>query len=389
MLPAHDRAHAGPDLHLRAPAAVHQERGAGLITTRNQGYLLRVPGETFDVRQFGDLEVRARNARGAGRGDEAVGHYRAALSLWRGVPLEGLGNGVFEAAVSRAAERRITANEDCAQLELDLGRNRELVGELSPLVVCPLRGRLLGQLMVALYRAGRQAEALEVYRRARRRLVEELGIEPNSAPRRLKRADLTSDTSLGLPEDVREEARIQAGRDIVANVRNTVRGRTFAVPEPRGSRRGRPRTGRPPCLRPTGIADFTGRRESVKAIRTTSPLPDGPSHAEPSRSSLLSARPGVGKSTMAVHVAHSRIECYPDGQLFADLHGDGTSPPVRPRLSSASSERWGARRRGPGGNRRAATSAFRALRAPRAHDFDVPRGSHRRRRGRGNGHVHC
>ena len=142
--------------------------------------------------------------RSAGRegADQAAVKFRAALRLWRGPALADLANGPGPRAdATRLEELRLGAMEDRIEADLALGRHKDVVGELQALVaVHPLRERLHGQLMIALYRDGRQAEALEAYQAARRTLVEELGLEPSPALQRLERAILQQDASLDLPD---------------------------------------------------------------------------------------------------------------------------------------------------------------------------------------------
>ncbi|MFC7533513.1 BTAD domain-containing putative transcriptional regulator [Actinoplanes sp. GCM10030250] len=240
------------------------------IVTRAQGYQLRLPAGSLDLAAFTDLAARART-------DPSL--HRAALGLWRGPALDGLDSRVLRAAAGRLEERRISLHEDCAEWELELGHHRDLVPELIELVARhPLRERLRGQLMLALYRSGRQAEALEVYRQARRALIEELGLEPGPGLRQLEQSILTSAADLDAP----------------------------AAP------------GNVPCLLPTDIADFTGRAEQAAAIggRLAAAGPAVPVV-------VVAGPPGIGKTTLAVHVAHRAAARFPDGQLFADLHGWG------------------------------------------------------------------
>lgn len=275
-----------------------------VIITRSQGYVIRTEKDQLDTHRFESLLREARRAREDRDLDEAVTYYRRALGLWRGPALAGIESRLVQSAASRLTERGITAHEECLQLELDLGRHHELVGELTGLVAeHPLRERLRGQLMLALYRSGRQAEALRVYRDARRMMIEELGIEPDERLRRLEHAILTSDESLDLPEPpVRlgtEPAPSTASRVSVLYV---------------------------PGMLPTDIADFTGRAKQIDDIRqrlTVTP-DDGARFAVPI--AIITGKAGVGKTTLAVHVAHSIAEHFPDGQLFADLHGALSRP---------------------------------------------------------------
>lgn len=182
------------------------------IETRPPGYVMRVRPDELDLSRFEELAERGRRALASGRADEAASSLRAALELWRGAPLADLGfEGFAGAAVLRLEELRAAALEERIDAELALGRDTELVPELEQMIrERPLRERPRGQLMLALYRADRQAEALEVYQETRRTLVDELGIEPSPALQRLERAILVQDASLELPAS-RAEAPAPAG----------------------------------------------------------------------------------------------------------------------------------------------------------------------------------
>ncbi|GIH67829.1 AfsR/SARP family transcriptional regulator [Sphaerimonospora thailandensis] len=273
----------------------------GVITTRGQGYAITVEDERLDSHRFERLVFQARRARDNRAYDTAVKHYREALRLWRGPALQTIDSPLVQAEAGRLDEHRITASEDCLELELDLGRHHELVGELTRLVEeHPLRERLRGQLMTALYRSGRQAEALEVYRRARHTLIEELGIEPNEQLQQLEYAILTSDESLKLPEPP-----IEVSLEPPVNVPSV------------------------PGMLPTDIADFTGRVKQVREIRERLTNDPNGSARFAVPVVVVVGKGGIGKSTVAVHAAHSVAASFPDGQLFADLHG-GVSRPVSP-----------------------------------------------------------
>lgn len=172
---------------------------ASVIETRSPGYILRVAPEQLDLHRF---ERRAEQAEAAARDEpERAAHLlREALGLWRGAALADLADEPFaRAAIERLEEIRIAALERRIDAELALGRHRELVGELQELVADhPYGERFRGQLMLALYRAGRQTEALQVYRATRAGLVDEFGIEPTPALRQLEHAILTQDPALEL-----------------------------------------------------------------------------------------------------------------------------------------------------------------------------------------------
>ncbi len=177
--------------------AVHGLRkalGRERIATRGNGYVLNVaPGE-LDLDVFEDHVAAARVAEPG----EAAERLTSALALWRGEPLADVGYAAFAPAeAARLEERRLAAFEERIELELELGAGGELVGELEGLVAAhPYREGLRRRLMLALYRAGRQAEALDVYRAARRVLVDELGVEPSPELQELERAILRQDPAL-------------------------------------------------------------------------------------------------------------------------------------------------------------------------------------------------
>jgi YVTN family beta-propeller protein len=182
------------------PARARGAAGAVLVT-REPGYLLRVAPGALDAARFEELTTAGRRALADGSVELAGSLLREALGLWRGRAFEEFLDADFGAAESdRLAELRLVALEDRIEADLRLGRHRELVAELEGLVrEQPLRERLWAQLLLALYRSGRQADALLAYRRARKVLVEELGIDPGADLRRLHTAILAQDPALDLP----------------------------------------------------------------------------------------------------------------------------------------------------------------------------------------------
>jgi predicted ATPase/DNA-binding SARP family transcriptional activator/Tfp pilus assembly protein PilF len=172
-----------------------------VIVTRPGGYLLRLDLDALDLSRFERLldEGRAGTERDAP--ERAGAKLREALSLWRGRPLADVEYEPWAAEhVVRLEEMRLDALEERIEADLSAGASRELVGELEALIAAhPLRERPRGQLMRALYRSGRQAEALEVYREGRRVLLDELGIEPGPVLQELERAILVQDSGLGVP----------------------------------------------------------------------------------------------------------------------------------------------------------------------------------------------
>ena len=174
----------------------------GDLETRGHGYLLRVGDDQLDAAQFQTLVDRGRAELAAGQPERAAARLSDAIDLWRGPALADL---AYEPPVAdeagRLEELRLTAVEDRIDADLMLGRHTELTPELDALVARhPLRERLRAQQMLALYRAGRQADALRAYADTRRHLLDELGIEPGPGLRQLEQAVLQHDPSLGAPD---------------------------------------------------------------------------------------------------------------------------------------------------------------------------------------------
>jgi DNA-binding SARP family transcriptional activator len=169
--------------------------GADLVVTRSAGYSLEVERECVDVHRFELLVARARASGSLERRSEL---FREALALWRGPPLADFAyEGFASVEIIRLDELRTAAREEFIDVELELGHGSQLVSELEALVAeNPLRERLRAQLMLALYRSGRQSEALVVYQEARRTLTDELGLEPGEELQQLERAILMHDPAL-------------------------------------------------------------------------------------------------------------------------------------------------------------------------------------------------
>jgi DNA-binding SARP family transcriptional activator len=271
--------------------------GFDAIRTKPPGYLMPVrPGE-LDAQVFSALTAEADAMARAGRVEEAAEALGQAVGLWRGPALSGIESHILRAKATELDERRLAAVESHVDLQLRLGRHHELIGELSTLSSeHPLRERLRGLLMLALYRAGRQAEALEAYRLGRELMIDQLGLEPGEELRKLEAAILSGDPGLQAVD-------------------------TLSVPPPRN-------TAEPevviPLQLPTDIGDFTGRAELIGQVgRLLVEAGDGYA----TRVVVLAGKPGVGKSALAVHVAH-RLgeEHFPDGQLYCDLGGGRSEP---------------------------------------------------------------
>ncbi|WP_049563815.1 AfsR/SARP family transcriptional regulator [Nonomuraea sp. SBT364] len=262
------------------------------VETREQGYRLRLCPDRLDLLAF-DEDVRQARLESA-RGELARAHrlFGRALPLWRGRPAEDVPlTGEMSARITELEERRESARLGWIDVRLRLGLHDELVGELTPLVeTAPLNERLWHRLMVALHRAGRRAEALEAYRRARSVLVAELGVEPGQELRNAHAAILND-----APVEPPAPAAI--------------------LPEPAWAGI---------CLLPADIAGFVGRESETRAM--TAALRGTAEAAAAPVIVTVSGPPGVGKSTLAVHVAHLMRERYPGGQLFVRLGGASPSP---------------------------------------------------------------
>ena len=181
-------------------SALRKVLGREVLVTRPPGYLVRVEPGAMDLDRFRRHLDEGGAAQAAGASAAAAAHFRQALGLWRGPALADFAFAPFaQAQIGRLDELRLGALSDRIEADLELGRG-EVVGELEALIAeHPLRERLRGQLMLALYRSGRQAEALAAYQDARRALVGELGVEPGRELLELEQAILRQDPALDRP----------------------------------------------------------------------------------------------------------------------------------------------------------------------------------------------
>jgi DNA-binding SARP family transcriptional activator len=190
---------------------------AHTVETRAPGYALRLTPEQLDLQRFERLTAEATRSLDAGEPQRAADLLRDALALWRGPALADVAYESFaQPAIERLEEIRLAALEQRIDADLALGRQADLVGELEQLVgEYPLQERFCAQLMLALYRAGRQSEALDVYRGMRKQLVELLGLEPTLALQELERAILTHDASLAVVRAAPELGSAPVGRTVL------------------------------------------------------------------------------------------------------------------------------------------------------------------------------
>lgn len=257
----------------------------GAIRTDPAGYGIRVGGDDLDSLVFARLVARSRTGDGA-----AGSTLRAALDLWRGAALAGIDSPAVRHRAAVLDEQHATAVEDWLDLELDDGHDRDLVAELGGLVEqFPLRERLRAQLMLALHRAGRSADALAEYRRAHDLLRDQLGIDPGPALQDLHRRILLGGVAGSPPA--------AAGVVTVDSL-------------------------------PRAVGDFTGRDEMMARLLGALDAPDPAPVVR-----VIDGMAGSGKTTAAVHLAGLVGERFPDARLFVDLQGHSDQRPLRPEAA--------------------------------------------------------
>ena len=264
--------------------------GPSRIVTHPRGYSIQVEPAELDVTRFGDLLTRALAAERAGAWHDAYTHAAAALVLWRGVPFTDIASGILEQReLPRLTELRLQAVETRIEAELRLGLRAELIPELRQLTHDhPSRERMHGQLMLALYRSGRQAEALAAYQKAREMLIAELGTEPGTSLRELHRRMLTGDPELDPPAAVAPVV----PRDL-------------------------------PAVAP----HFTGRDGELRAMtRLLASMGERPGHA--GLLYVITGPAGAGKTALALHWAHRVADRFPGGQLYLNLRDYAADRPL-------------------------------------------------------------
>ncbi|GAA1982302.1 AfsR/SARP family transcriptional regulator [Catenulispora subtropica] len=289
------------DLRQRLPGL--QDR----LSTVGPGYRLTIDESEIDHGRFLAGLRSAREVLG-GSGNQmrrAIGHLTTSLALWRGPLLDGQGGILLQSIANTIEERRIAALEQLFDLHITLGDEGPVLAGLREAVsVYPTRETLRGQLMLALYRAGCQVEALEEFHRLRRVLDDSYGVEPGHDLGELYQRILRADPALsasrspavlsGIPAPVAEESRIEALNDLV-----------------------------PVNILPYDLHDFTGRTQTLELILSLATHPgSGP------RPVVVTGMGGSGKSALVIHAGHQLASRYPDAQLYLDLQGftPGASP---------------------------------------------------------------
>ncbi|MFE0457988.1 BTAD domain-containing putative transcriptional regulator [Kitasatospora sp. NPDC058965] len=269
---------------------------ARLLISVQDGYALRIPDESLDIWRFDSLIAEATQHRQENQPEKAHQLLSSALALWGGQPLSGIPGPYAEAQRQNLLELHIAAREERAATALEIGLHAETVSELNHLTTeHPLRERLRELLMLALYRGGRQAEALSVYAGTRKLLIDELGVEPGAGLAAMHSRILSADPTL---MDSFSESRIPNNES--------------AVPAPP----------KPPAQLPADVSDFSGRTALITDLRALLRRASGQAVVVTS----LAGIGGVGKTTLAVHVAHSVRAEFPDGQLYVDLRGVSATP---------------------------------------------------------------
>lgn len=272
----------------RLPGAAGPGAGDRLVT-RASGYALLLSEGESDVETFHAHVVKAREARSRSDQVKAIELFTEALSLWRGGAFEGISSAILEAEADLLGQARLAALEECARIELDLGRYGEVMARLAGLMETnPLHEGLHELLMLALYRSGRRAEALAAYHHLRRTLLDELGVEP---ARRLR----------GLFQRMLDEA-------------------PGLLPPEQPTTNPRPR----PAQLPADMGDFTGREQQISSLAALlAGHPAAPGGEGAVLVAAITGAGGVGKTSLAVRVAHRLDAWFPDGQLYVDLRGIG------------------------------------------------------------------
>jgi DNA-binding SARP family transcriptional activator len=269
--------------------------GAGSrIRTQPGGYVIKADVSELDVSRFQAHLDAACAAAGERSWKTAAAEARAGLALWRGEPLADVKSELLAVRdAPRLAGLRLRALEIRLDADLHLGRDAEVITELQHLAGChPLREQLHGMLMLALYRDGRQAEALAAYQHVRDVLVEELGIEPGTHLRDLHQRMLAADPALAITEPARH-AQAEPQRVIPRELSPAVPG-------------------------------FTGPAAELQAL--TQMLEDVVGRAGTVVISAIGGTAGVGKTALAVHWAHQAADRFPDGQLYVNLRGNDPGP---------------------------------------------------------------
>ncbi|MEV6350415.1 BTAD domain-containing putative transcriptional regulator [Actinoplanes sp. NPDC051851] len=297
-----------------------------LLQTVSPGYMIDVGAESLDIHRVDILHARARRVTAERDVLAARANLRAALAEWRGPVLAGLTSRLFQPDIARWEERRLSVLEECVDLELELGACRELIGELSAVVTShPLRERPRWQLMLALYRSGRKADALALYQNTRQVLEQELGLDPGVELQELNeeilRGTVAPPASFGTASPTTTAPGLGTGEAVPARPwgDSTITAAPEATAEPR------PDTLTTPRMLPARSPYFTGRAAQMDTILNHL-AERSPAETATVRIHVVSGPGGVGKTSLAVNTAHQLRAAFPDGQFFTSLSGTDSRP---------------------------------------------------------------
>ncbi|MFF4262413.1 BTAD domain-containing putative transcriptional regulator [Streptomyces virginiae] len=274
---------------------------SSVLASAAGGYCLRVSPEATDLARFAQRHAQARRAGTDGDTEGALALYREALALWHGEAFAGIPGPFAAVERTRLQDLRMTATEEWASDMLKAGRHGEVVADLSAAVAEePLREKLRWLLMLALYRCDRQAHALAVYTETRRLLNRELGIEPG--------AELSN-----LHQDILAGRAVTACRD-----RSPAPAPASAADSPDGAAPHMPRPAQlPPLAR--GFVGRAAELDELERLLAEDEVRSGAGTAV----AVVDGPAGMGKTAVALRLAHRLADRFPDGQLFVDLGGTG------------------------------------------------------------------
>ncbi len=336
--------HVQVHLLRRRLAELEPGRETSRVVTAPPGYMLLLGDGELDAQSFATLTRQGRALAGAGDAVAAAELLTEALRLWRGPALGDVADACprLMAEAAGLEERRLAALEDHADAALAAGRHSDLAGQLPALIAqFPLRERLRGQLMLALYRCGRQGDALAAYQQARLLLGEELGLNPGPKLQELQRQILAADPGLDFhpaaPPPVSLAGGTASGAILAGDIADP-----SAQPrrkDSRSARDGQPADGDRPGDRddsggrtvtprqlPAGVQHFAGRDTELMELDR---LLDGAAGTDAPTVVVITGTAGVGKTALALHWAHRAASLFPDGQLHVNLRGyDPSAAPV-------------------------------------------------------------
>lgn len=301
--------------HISRLRSVLRPVGGGIVR-RGGGYLLDIEPDQVDLARCRRLAAEGRSQ--ASEGPESAGRalqlFLAACRLWKGTALADI-KGDWATRLREALhQERLALLVSRFEVQLRLGQHADAIPALAAeLATYPLSEALAGLQLVALYRAGRQAEALDVYARLRQRIIDEIGDEPGEALRDLHRKILQRDPGLDIPD---------LGHGGGSDPPSPVSAAASSAP---------------PALLPRGGSAFVGREEQLRWLTAQLPAAgetEGLDH--PSVTLLISGGAGVGKTALAVHWAHTVTPRFPDGQMYVDLRGYAAGHPMSPAEALAS-----------------------------------------------------